>query len=316
MTQARGINSRVLIDFEQSFGVAPAAPNGIQMPYNSVSISSKQGQIETATITGNRAATEPGIGNITVDGDVVVPVDLNAFGYWLKAAFGAPTTTGASAPYTHKFKPGMTQPTILLEKSFVDINEYWVSSGLKVSSMDIDFTAGEGEAITTFGFMGKNEVNNATTYDATPVIPVLKRLNNSDISIVENGIVVGNITKGKLTVNFGLDGNQYVIGGGGTRGDIPEGQIKVNGNLTVFFDGTALMDKAIASTKTDLKIKFTSADGEYLEFVLPEVKFERQTPGISGSAGIVVDLNFSSFYAANAEKSNIIINLKNSIVSY
>jgi len=31
---------------------------------------------------------------VTADGDVVVPLDAEAFGFWLKAAFGAPTTTG------------------------------------------------------------------------------------------------------------------------------------------------------------------------------------------------------------------------------
>ena len=31
---------------------------------------------------------------MTADGDVVVPIDAEAFGFWLKAAFGDPVTTG------------------------------------------------------------------------------------------------------------------------------------------------------------------------------------------------------------------------------
>ena len=31
---------------------------------------------------------------MTADGDVVVPIDAEAFGFWLKAAFGALITTG------------------------------------------------------------------------------------------------------------------------------------------------------------------------------------------------------------------------------
>ena len=31
---------------------------------------------------------------VTADGEVVIPIDVEAFGFWLKAAFGAPTTTG------------------------------------------------------------------------------------------------------------------------------------------------------------------------------------------------------------------------------
>ncbi|MSU92067.1 hypothetical protein GE300_21200 [Rhodobacteraceae bacterium 2CG4] len=33
---------------------------------------------------------------VTADGDVVVPLDAEAFGFWLKAAFGAPKATGVS----------------------------------------------------------------------------------------------------------------------------------------------------------------------------------------------------------------------------
>lgn len=29
---------------------------------------------------------------VTVDGEVVIPIDVEAFGFWLKAAFGQPTT--------------------------------------------------------------------------------------------------------------------------------------------------------------------------------------------------------------------------------
>ena len=42
---------------------------------------------------------------VTADGDVVVPIDAEAFGFWLKAAFGEPTTTG-TGPWTHEFRSG------------------------------------------------------------------------------------------------------------------------------------------------------------------------------------------------------------------
>jgi hypothetical protein len=38
---------------------------------------------------------------VTADGDVVVPIDPEAFGFWLKAAFSEPITSGAG-PWTHQ----------------------------------------------------------------------------------------------------------------------------------------------------------------------------------------------------------------------
>ena len=41
----------------------------------------------------------------TVDGEVVIPIDVEAFGFWLKAALGQPTTAGTT-PKTHTFQSG------------------------------------------------------------------------------------------------------------------------------------------------------------------------------------------------------------------
>ena len=38
---------------------------------------------------------------VTADGDVVVPIDAEAFGFWLKAAFGEPSTTGTGTGPIH-----------------------------------------------------------------------------------------------------------------------------------------------------------------------------------------------------------------------
>jgi hypothetical protein len=42
---------------------------------------------------------------VTADGDVMVPLDAEAFGFWLMAAFGDPVTTG-TGPWTHEFRSG------------------------------------------------------------------------------------------------------------------------------------------------------------------------------------------------------------------
>jgi hypothetical protein len=107
-----------------------------------------------------------------------------------------------------------------------------------------------------------------------------------------------------------LDNNQYVIGSGGKRGDIPEGMIKISGTIKSLFSDMNLLDKAISGTKCNLKIKFTKGI-KSLEFKFPEVIFERQTPGISGPAGVVVELKFQAFHATDASSSAVIVTLIN-----
>jgi Asp-tRNA(Asn)/Glu-tRNA(Gln) amidotransferase A subunit family amidase len=64
----------------------PAPASSSRRPRRCIS---RPPSISTAALMGGSA-----------DGDVVVPLDAVAFGFWLKAAFGDPTTT-SSGPYTH-----------------------------------------------------------------------------------------------------------------------------------------------------------------------------------------------------------------------
>ena len=58
-----------------------------------------------------RDPTAPIKDAVTADGNVVVPIDVENFGLWLKAALGDPTSTGsAPGPYTHEFRSGSRTP--------------------------------------------------------------------------------------------------------------------------------------------------------------------------------------------------------------
>ena len=66
---------------------------------------------------------------MTADGDVVVPIDAEAFGFWLKAAFGEPTTSGAG-PWTHEFRSGgWTLPSLSIETAMPEVPRFAMYSG-------------------------------------------------------------------------------------------------------------------------------------------------------------------------------------------
>ncbi len=72
---------------------------------------------------------------MTADGDVVIPVDAEAFGFWLKAAFGAPTTTETDS-YTHQFNSGSwALPSFSIETAMPEVPRYAMYSGCMVDSL-------------------------------------------------------------------------------------------------------------------------------------------------------------------------------------
>lgn len=314
MTQAQGAQGRLVIDYETAYGQNPANKAGKVLPFNTFDVKSKQNVKEPATITGTRNPVAPALGNVSVDGSIAVPVDEKAIGYWLTGLFGNPVTTGTADPYQHVFKIGTAQPSMVMEKGFLDIDQYALLNGCKVSSFKVGF-GGDEELTATVEVMGGKETLSQTAYTASPVQFDLARFNNLQASVEEGGTAIATVTKGEFTINSGLDGNQYTIGNNGYRSDIPAGLYKISGSITALFDGTALLDKAMAGTTSSLKVNF-AAGTHSLEFLFPEIVYERSTPGITGPAGVLVTLPFHAFYGTNSEKSAVKATLINSVASY
>ena len=110
---------------------------------------------------------------------MVVPVDSVAFPYWLKAMFGAPTTTG-SDPYEHVFDVGDTMPSEVMEMRFSDgstVITYAKHNGVKVSNFSMSM-GGDQELVATIGLEGASETLSGTAYDASPTSLTLTPWNN------------------------------------------------------------------------------------------------------------------------------------------
>lgn len=313
MSIATGAKSRLVIDFEDTFGQDPSVATGYNMPFNSADIAATQGLTAPATLTGNRFTAAPIRGNIDTSGKLTVPVDGRYIGLWLKAVFGAPVTTGVG-PYTHTYKPLPSIPSLVVEKGFTDIGQYFKYNGVKVNSFSIS-VGGDGELTADIDLVGKSESLSQVEYDSSLNTLDFSRLNNFQVSIKEGGSTLSSVTECSLTIENGLDDSIYTIGSGGYRGQIPEGQVNVSGTLTALFENSALITKAIDGTETSLEIEIDDGTNS-LTFSIPELIFERTSPGISGPAGILLTLNFRGYFDNNADATNVKAVLINDIASY
>ena len=316
MAQARGYNSQLVIDFETTFGADPASPDGKAMPINSWDVSGARNLNSAQTLTGTRNPVEPFAGNKSLAGNAVVPVDLVAFAYWLKAMFGAPATTGAG-PYVHVFKFGATQPSLVAEKKFdfSTAQTYMKQNGIKISTLGLT-VGGDGELVANLGIVGSSESAPGTTrYDLTPTTVTLDRLNNFQAAIKEGGSAIATVTEVAINLNFGLETDKYVIGGGGVLGEIPEGIVAVEGTLTALFADTSLLTKAANLTESALAITLTKGTHS-LKIEIHELVYELKTPGITGPAGVMQQLGFKGYYANSTAASAAVVTLTNAVASY
>ena len=310
MTQQTGAGSKVVIGFQDDIDTIATA--GFVMAVNSSSLSASRNQNTAQTIRGNLNPVEPFDGNLSCSGDIVVPVDSIQFWYMLKAAFGDPTTTGSSSPYTHVFKAGNSRPFLTVEHQFLElaVPQYFQYTGVKVNSMAISM-GDDGELTASFSVVGANRVIATSAFDSSPTALGFSRLKNNHLTLKEGGATISNAKLVDLTVNFNCDTDQYVIGGGGVLGSVPDGVMDVSGKLDGLFEDVGLLTKAVNSTESSLQATFTGGASSILDILLPEIKYTPADPGITGPKGLAVSLNYAAYYTDAAEATSVQITLTN-----
>lgn len=317
--QAIGVYTTLKMGFETEFGKDPAdlATKAVQMPFNTCGLAASQNKTDPATIRGRRDPVEPIMGNIDVSGDLAVPMDATAFGYWWKAAMGAPITTaveGKDGFFKHVFKPADDQPSLVLEKGFSKINSYAKYNGCKVSKISIS-AGGDGELTATISIMGCDEKISTTTICASPSEPVMNRLNNFMANLILGGNKTATVTAFTMDIDFGLDGDTYALGGKGYRTAVNEGLINISGSMTAFFCDNTYLE--LAENNTETSAELTLEVGELqMSLLLPEIKFSRNSPAVDGPSGIKQELQYSAYYQDSGENAAIVVTMQNKVASY
>lgn len=95
--RARGANVKVAGAFEPSYGNSPNSGYFLLPVAGQVGLGDEQGLIASDLIGFGREPLEPSDDVINNEGDIIVPVDLRYFGFWLALLFGPPTTTQGKA---------------------------------------------------------------------------------------------------------------------------------------------------------------------------------------------------------------------------
>lgn len=260
-------------------------------------------------------------GTTNYDGTYTVQTGTTADVVAILATYVAETFDGGESlekgPWTHVFKVGDTMPSFTAQKRMSDgattIGRF-TQSGLRVSSLKFD-AGTSGELTATVSLSGKQEVSAETDLAEETESPGLLRVNHSDAALYEGGSSYADAKSLSVQIDFGLDQDQFVIGGGGTRGDLPEGMVKVTGSLTSLFKSMNLMTKATNGTETSLRIVWTKGTLS-LACEIQEAKYVQKSPPIDGPQGIVAELSYNGHYTDGAAASVVVWTLVNNIPSY
>lgn len=161
------------VNRSRRYGTAPAT--GYRMvPFASTTLGSEQPLIASELLGQRHDPLAPIKDAVTADGDAVVPIDVENLGLWLKAAFGAPVTSGTT-PKTHTFQSGnWTLPSMAIETAMPEVPRYAKYTGCVCDQLSWQM-ARSGLLTATARLVAQGESVAAATAAGTPTSLVPQR---------------------------------------------------------------------------------------------------------------------------------------------
>lgn len=298
---------------ETVYGQAPSpTPSGERAYIRTSGLRGEIAKIVDDTLAGRRGRQAGINGNKNVAGGIQIHLAPQSSLRWLAHIIGTPTTTGVG-PYKHVFAVGAgalaLPPGMTIEMDLgttVGANRYIRFHGVRVRQAQFTFGS-SGFAAVNLDLLGSNFELATTPLDATLDDHGHTAWSMFTATLQEGGAPIANVQQLGVTWNNDLDEDTFVIGGGGVRGELPEGFVIVNGTMSTLFKDTALLQKGINSTDTSLNIVLQNGTGdgtagnEKFEMNIPHLRFAATTPEVQGPRGLRGQYNWEAHANGVAE---------------
>lgn len=312
MPREQGAKTELAMAFETTYGTSPGS-GFIKVPFVTTTLGSEQPLIDSDLLGYGRDPLAPIKDAVTADGNVVVPIDLRSFGYWLKGAFGAPTTTGTD-PYTHVFKSGLyALPSMSIQKAMPTVPSFQMVAGCKVNQIQWTMQR-SGQLTATVGLIAQGETLNGANQAGTPAAIAIERFGHFNGSVSREGSALANITQAEITYTNNLDPVETIRSDGKIDG-VDEGMGKASGRLTTRFADTTLLTQAINGAACELEFAYSLGAGKTLTLTAHEVYLPRPRIEISGPGGIEAQFDWQAALNASAGCA-LTVTLVNDVETY
>jgi hypothetical protein len=298
--------------FETVYGTPPASGYRT-VPFANTSLGAEQPLITSELLGQGRDPTAPIKDAVTVDGDVVVPIDVENFGLWLKAAFGQPVTSGTT-PKTHTFQSGSwTLPSLSIETAMPELPRYATYTGCVVDQLSWQM-ARSGLLTATARLVAQGEAVGAVSGAGTPTALGLQRFGHFNGSITRNGVPLGNIVSAEITYANGLDRIETIRNDGRIEGADP-GMAALTGRVEVRFAESTLVDQAIAGDPCELVFGWSLGAEASFTFTAHAVYLPRPRIEIPGPQGIQASFDWQAAKAVSPARMCTAV-LVNAVTGY
>jgi len=296
MARAQGARALMALAFETTYGTPPVS-GFTRMPFASTSLGSEQPLLNSELLGYGRDPLAPIKDAVTADGDVMVPIDAEAFGFWLKAAFGDPITSGVG-PYTHEFTSGnWTLPSLSIETGMPEVPRFAMYSGCVLDQLSWQVQR-SGLLTATARLVAQGETVATTTSVGTPAELGLKRFGHFNGAISRNGSALGNVVSAEITYSNNLDRIETIRGDGRIDG-ADATMAALTGRIEVRFADSTLVAQAINGEACEMEFAYVLPSGDSFIFTVHAVYLPIPRIEISGPQGVQASFDWQAAKATS-----------------
>ena len=283
MARAQGARAQMALAYETVYGTPPVG-GFTRMPFASTSLGSEQPLLNSELLGYGRDPLAPIKDAVTADGDVVVAIDAEAFGFWLKAAFGDPISSGIG-PYTHEFRSGgWTLPSMSIETGMPEVPRFAMYSGCVLDQLSWQVQR-SGLLTATARLVAQGETIATLSGAGTPAELALKRFGHFNGAISRNGSALGNVVSAEITYANNLDRIETIRSDGKIDGADPS-IAALTGRIEVRFADSTLVTQAINGDPCEISFAYVLPSGESFTFTVHAVYLPRPRIEVSGPQGV------------------------------
>ncbi len=291
MAFSQGSRSGLAYIVESTFGVTPTSPAMISIPYTSHTLDLTKERLQGNDLQSDRMPRVDRHGNRNALGDIVVDLRPGDYDDFLESAMFeafASTLDGV-------LKVGTTPQFLSIEDSADDITQFRQFSGMAVSQMAINIAPNQ-MAQCTFSMVGKDMVQAQAALDATPTAASGNQpFDSYSGSISDGGGEIAIVTGLSFSMQNSL-APTFVVGSASTP-QLEFGRAVVEGQVSVYYENAALIDKFLNETETVIQVVLDDpATGSTLTFDFPRAKYNGASVPVSSPQSRIATLPFVSLF--------------------
>lgn len=297
MARARGARASMALAFESSYGTAPASGQ-TRMPFTGTTLGTAQELVEDNLLGLGRDPQAPILDPADSDGDVSIPIDVIGIGYWLKAAFGDPSTTdNGDGTNTHEWQSGSwSLPSMAIEVQKPDVPHHELFTGCRLDSLSWEMGR-SGQLGGTVSLIAQGSTDNASAQMALGVSDSfeVRRFGHLQGSISRDGSKLANVVSAQVNYANNLDRIETIRSDGRIDGADPA-KTALTGQIVSRFADTALLDQATAGDPCEIVIEYRRSASEVLKLTAHAVYLPRPRISIDGPGGVQVEFDWQAAF--------------------